>query len=69
MCPCQAHHLILRVPKPLISCAQKVQNAAAWDQRCRDGKEADLLAAPDGTFAATLLARDAAVDTPITELA
>lgn len=32
-------------------------------------KRQTLLAAPDGTFAATLLARDAAVDTPITELA
>lgn len=64
-CPCQAHHLILRVPTPLISCAQKVQNAAAWDQRCRDGNEADLLAAPDGTLAATLLARDATVDVPL----
>lgn len=54
------------MPTPLISCAQNVENAAAWDQRCRDGNEADLLAAPDGTFTATLLVRDAAVDTPPT---
>ena len=28
-CLCQAHHLILRVPTPLILCARNLENAAA----------------------------------------